>query len=47
MHVVDVNSGNKMGRNHEEALLKVNMDSAREIARQAGGPARWEWVFGQ
>ena len=34
MHVVDVNSGNKMGRNHEEALLKVNMDSAREIARQ-------------
>jgi len=34
MHVVDVNSGNKMGRNHDEALLKVNMDSAREIARQ-------------
>ncbi len=34
MHVVDVNSGNKMGRNHEEALLKVNIDSAREIARQ-------------
>lgn len=34
MHVVDVNSGNKMGRNHDEALLKVNVDSAREIARQ-------------
>jgi len=34
MHVVDVNSGNKMGRNHDEALLKVNIDSAREIARQ-------------
>lgn len=34
MHVVDVNSGNKMGRNHTEALLKVNIDAAREIARQ-------------
>ncbi len=34
MHVVDVNSGNKMGRNHAEALLRVNTDAAREIARQ-------------
>jgi len=34
MHVVDVNSGNKMGRNHADALLKVNLDAAREIARQ-------------
>ena len=34
MHVIDVNSGNKMGRNHAEALLKVNLNAAREIARQ-------------
>ena len=34
MHVVDVNSGNKVGRNHSDALLKVNIDAAREIARQ-------------
>ena len=34
MHVVDVNSGNKVGRDHAEALLKVNVDAAREIARQ-------------
>ena len=34
MHVVDVNSGTKAGRNHDDALLKVNSDAAREIARQ-------------
>ncbi len=34
MHVIDVNSGNKVGRNHADALLQVNLDAAREIARQ-------------
>ena len=34
MHVVDVNSGGKAGRVHDEALLKVNIDCAYEIARQ-------------
>ncbi len=34
MHVVDVNSGNKAGRNHDDALLKVNVDAGREVARQ-------------
>lgn len=34
MHVVDVNSGNKVGNNHTDTLLKVNVDAAREIARQ-------------
>ncbi len=35
MHVVDVNSGPKMARkNQEEAVLNVNLESAREISRQ-------------
>jgi ribonuclease G len=35
MHVVDVNSGHKMAKNKEpDAVLRVNLDSAREIARQ-------------
>ncbi len=35
MHVVDVNSGPKMAKkNQEEAVLQVNLESAREIARQ-------------
>ncbi len=34
MHVVDVNSGNKASRNHDDALLKVNVDAGREVARQ-------------
>lgn len=34
MHVVDVNSGAKVGAKHAEALLKVNLDAAREVARQ-------------
>jgi ribonuclease G len=35
MHVVDVNSGHKMSSsNQEEAVLKVNMEAAEEIARQ-------------
>jgi len=36
MHVVDVNSGNKMGSrdNQESNALKVNLESAKEIARQ-------------
>lgn len=35
MHVVDVNSGNKMpSQNQAEAVLKVNMEAAEEIARQ-------------
>jgi ribonuclease G len=35
MHVVDVNSGHKMSsRNQEEAVLRVNMEAAEEIARQ-------------
>ncbi|MEL7118723.1 MAG: Rne/Rng family ribonuclease, partial [Bacteroidota bacterium] len=35
MHVIDVNSGHKMASNNqEEAVLKVNMEAAEEIARQ-------------
>lgn len=35
MHVIDVNSGHKMAKNKEpDAVLRVNLDSAREIARQ-------------
>ncbi|MCI5083461.1 MAG: Rne/Rng family ribonuclease [Saprospiraceae bacterium] len=35
MHVIDVNSGHKMGSNNqEEAVLKVNMEAVDEIARQ-------------
>ncbi len=35
MHVIDVNSGPKMQRkNQEEASLTVNLESAKEIARQ-------------
>jgi ribonuclease G len=35
MPVVDVNSGNKMpSQNQAEAVLKVNMESAEEVARQ-------------
>jgi ribonuclease G len=35
MHVIDVNSGHKMGAgSQEEAVLRVNMEAAEEIARQ-------------
>lgn len=35
MHVVDVNSGNKMpSQNQAEAVLKINMEAAEEVARQ-------------
>ena len=34
MHVVDVNSGNKMAKNREEAIFNVNMIAGRELARQ-------------
>ncbi len=35
MHVIDVNSGNKMpNQNQADAALKVNMEAAEEIARQ-------------
>ncbi|MEZ4986477.1 MAG: Rne/Rng family ribonuclease [Saprospiraceae bacterium] len=35
LHVVDVNSGHKMrDANQQEAVLKVNMEAAEEIARQ-------------
>ncbi len=35
MHVIDVNSGHKMSsKNQEEAVLKVNLEAAEEIARQ-------------
>lgn len=35
MHVIDVNSGHKMGsKNQEDAVLKVNLEAAEEIARQ-------------
>lgn len=35
MHVIDVNSGHKMvGNDQEENALRVNMESAEEIARQ-------------
>ncbi len=35
MHTIDVNSGNKMpSQNQAEAVLKINLESADEIARQ-------------
>lgn len=35
MHVVDVNSGHKVGsKSQEDAVLKVNLEAAEEIARQ-------------
>ena len=35
MHTIDVNSGNKMpSQNQAEAVLKINLESAAEIARQ-------------
>ncbi|MEL6276270.1 MAG: Rne/Rng family ribonuclease, partial [Bacteroidota bacterium] len=35
MHVIDVNSGNKMpSQNQAEAVLKVNLEAAEEVARQ-------------
>lgn len=35
MHVIDVNSGHKMSSNNQEqAVLRVNMEAAEEIARQ-------------
>lgn len=35
MHVIDVNSGHKMSsHNQEQAVLRVNMEAAEEIARQ-------------
>lgn len=35
MHVIDVNSGHKLSSNNQEqAVLKVNMEAAQEIARQ-------------
>ena len=35
MHVVDVNSGHKMSsQNQEEAVMRVNLEAAEEIARQ-------------
>jgi ribonuclease G len=35
MHTIDVNSGNKMpSQNQQEAVLKINMESAAEVARQ-------------
>ncbi len=35
MHTIDVNSGNKMpSQNQAEAVLKINLESAHEIARQ-------------
>ena len=35
MHVIDVNSGPKMAKkNQDEAVLNVNLESAKEIARQ-------------
>lgn len=35
MHVIDVNSGNKMGSvGQDEVILKVNLEAAEEIARQ-------------
>ena len=35
MHVIDVNSGNKMpSQNQAEAVLKINLESAEEVARQ-------------
>ncbi len=35
MHVIDVNSGHKMGsQNQDDAVLQVNMEAAEEIARQ-------------
>jgi ribonuclease G len=35
MHTIDVNSGNKMpSQNQQEAVLKINLESAEEVARQ-------------
>ncbi|MCB9293200.1 MAG: Rne/Rng family ribonuclease [Lewinellaceae bacterium] len=35
MHVIDVNSGHKMSsQNQEEAVMRVNLEAAEEIARQ-------------
>lgn len=35
MHTIDVNSGNKMpSRDQQQAVLKINLESAEEIARQ-------------
>ncbi len=35
MHVIDVNSGHKVGSRHQEdTVLKVNLEAAQEIARQ-------------
>ena len=35
MHVIDVNSGHKVGsKSQEEAVLRVNLEAAEEIARQ-------------
>lgn len=35
MHVIDVNSGHKVGSRHQEdTVLKVNLEAAEEIARQ-------------
>lgn len=35
MHVIDVNSGHKMAsQNQEEAVMRVNLEAAEEIARQ-------------
>lgn len=36
MHVIDVNSGHKMGNsnNQEDAVMRVNLEAAEEIARQ-------------
>ncbi|MEN0003749.1 MAG: Rne/Rng family ribonuclease [Bacteroidota bacterium] len=35
MHVIDVNSGHKVGsKNQEDAVLRVNMEAAEETARQ-------------
>ncbi|MCX8478234.1 MAG: hypothetical protein RL138_139 [Bacteroidota bacterium] len=37
LHVIDVNSGNNVGsanKEHEENVLKVNLEAAKEVARQ-------------
>lgn len=35
MHVIDVNSGHKIGSSSaEDAVLRVNLEAAEEIARQ-------------
>ena len=44
MHVIDVNSGPKMQRRDQEAsALAVNMEAAKEIARQLR-LARYRWT---